>query len=1147
MTDPELIEYFKFQCEKGFSKRFPDFDSWNSEKQEQYRDRLEYEIGVILSFGFEGYFCIVKDILDWCRKNSIPIGPGRGSISGALTAYALGITEIDSIKYNLIFERFLNEGRKGAGGGLCDIDMDFSREHREQVLEYVASKYGQDCVCRIGTFGLMRAKNAVKNVARVLGHPYVVGDELSKLLLPPIHGKPQSLKTSIEKVSELKEHYEKNGAYGEILRIAEKFEGLVNNVSAHAAGEIIAPYNLSTKIPMFKGKGGEVTAQWEMNNLEKVGYVKFDFLGLDTLTRFYHALELIKKRHNIDLDINTIDREDSKVFNNIKTGNVDCLFQLENSNGIKDLTLQVRPERLEDLSDILAVYRPGPLSAPGLSDYLACRAGDKEPEYLLPELESTLKDTSAFLIYQEQVLNIAKELASYSLTDADLLRRAIGKKKEKEMAQHEAKFKDGCARNNLPADKVNELWELIKEHSSYSFNKCIDGGTYLHRTTTTKGRRNYTIEELYRLKNDLSFAKEIYAIPMRSKLLKSGYGKAWSLNENNRLILNQIADIRYAGYQTVYEIKVMSGASIRATINHKLPTPDGEKKVSELVVGSDKLYILDGYIQEENKDYRFGSEGNNFPKPGQIGFQTKDTTYTKFKYYKENLKKDFCEKCGSKHRRLEIHHIDNNIKNNSLNNLITVCPSCHKEAHYKIGRTKMGQKGLLTRTEKIISITELGKKKVYDVEMAHPYHTFTTKEGVVSSNSHSIAYSLITYQCAYLKTYYPSEWMCAVMICDANNKDQMIKYLAECKRMGIEVLPPNINDSDLTFSLNEKGNIVFGLSPIRNLGEGPVSSILEERETRGKYKDLVDFLNRADLSKINKLKVQSLIKSGCFDYAGKNRSSLLSFVDKYWEHKSKFKSYESKLATYFKRKTKYDQRLSDIADGKTKAKPLKEPVRPEYPELPTIPNLSEIPDEERLAEEHSLLGFYIDEHPLDSFNLKGQLTIDRIKQLKDSGEITLACMVAAKQEITTKTKKERMAFLTLEDATGQIEAVAFSKIYSRHLKLIESGKPLFIYGYLEVTQGETDSLCKIRIGKVQELTKVVARLPKKKNIMTDIVVKPDKIFNAIDWLKTVESGNIKVRLGFELNSGNKVMLNKVFLVNRIPSEFSHLEWQNGQS
>jgi DNA polymerase-3 subunit alpha len=867
----ELLDYFRYQCEKGFESR--GFNSLPAEKKKQYRDRLEYEIEVITKMGFVGYFLIVQDIILWCKRNGIPSGPGRGSIGGSLVAYCMDITEVDPIQYDLIFERFLNPGRVGEGsGGLCDIDMDFSREHRDQVLEYVAGKYGQDCVCRIGTFGLMRAKNAIKNVARVLGHDYAVGDKLSKMLLAPIHGKQQSLKTSIEKVPELKEHYNKDGAYGQILHIAEKFEGLVNNVGVHAAGLIIAPQSIGKSIPMFLGKDGEVTAQWEMNNLEDIGYIKFDFLGLDTLTRIYYALEFIKERHNIDLDINNIDRKDPKVFEEIRTGNTAALFQLEQSSGIQDLTLQVRPtklEELEDLSAILAVYRPGPLDSPGLSDYLACRAGEKEPEYLFPELEPILSDTSGFLIYQESIIRMAVELAGYDLATADDLRKAMGKKIQKKMDKHEPKFKQGCAKSKLDPDRVNQLWKQVQAFAAYGFNRA-----------------------------------------------------------------------------------------------------------------------------------------------------------------------------------------------------------------------------------------------------------------------HSMEYGLITYQTAYLKTYYPVEWMCSAMICDADNKDQMIKYISECRRMGITISPPDINRSQNTFSIDSKDRIVFGLSPIRNLGEGPVNGILEERESGGKYKDLTDFLTRVNLSKINKLKVQSLVKSGCFDFTECNRNSLLVGVDRYWDYKNSFKPYESKLATYYKRKEKCAQRLKDIEEGKTKAKPLKDPVLPERPEAPSIPSLPEQPIDERLKEERHLLGYYINEHPLDFYDLRGQMQIDRVKQLTDSGEIHLACVVAGKQEITTKKKKQKMAFLTLEDQTGQIEAIAFAKTYATYSKLFESGDPLFIYGYLEVTKGETDNLCKIRIGKVKELSSAARKLPKKKTRLMDLLIKSDKVDNAISWLKVQKDGTIEVRPVIELSSGNRVTLSKVFKVDK---------------
>ena len=861
----ELIEYFKYQCKKGFNKRFPDFSSWPAEKQKQYRDRLEYETKIVLDMGFAGYFLIVWDMVKYCLDNDIPVGLSRGSAASSIICYCLYITYLDPIEWHLPFERFLNPSRVS----MPDIDQDISALHREQVVRYIESKYGVDCVLNIGTFGLMRAKNAIKNVARVLGHPYQVGDELSKLLLPPIHGKPQSLKTSIEKVPELKEHYNKQGAYGEILRIAERFEGLVNSVGVHAAGKIVAGQSLKNKIPAFLGKEGEPTAQWEMNSLEALGYVKFDILGLNTLSKIYLCIQEIESRYDIKINIHELNYKDKEVFKTFCSGNLESIFQFETSQGMKDLCVQVRPSELKDLAALVAIFRPGPLGSDGLSGYLEWRQHGVKPQYLIPELEPILSSTGGMLVFQEQAMKIATDLCGYTGPESDNLRKIIGKKLPEKMTIEEPKFKDGWVAQGHPREAVDILWSQLLDFASYSFNL-----------------------------------------------------------------------------------------------------------------------------------------------------------------------------------------------------------------------------------------------------------------------SHAAAYGTTAYITAYFKTHYPAEWMLASMICDANNNDQMIKYISECRRMGLEVSPPDINRSQNTFSIDEKGRIVFGLSPIRNLGEGPVSSIIDERVARGKYKDLTDFLARTDLSKINKLKVESLVKSGCFDYTGKNRNSLLSFVEKYWDYKSSLKPYESKLVTYHKRKEKYLQRLKDIKEGKTKAKSLKEPELPERPQIPKVPSLPVLDIEDRLREEHHLLGFYIDEHPLDSYDLRGQIQIDRMKQLTDSGEITFACMVAGKQEITTKTKKQKMAFLTLEDQTGQIEGVAFAKVWSKYQKLFESGEPLYVYGYLEITQGETDNLAKIRIGKVQKLSSVARKLPRKKSSLQNLLVKSDKLQDTINWLKCSKDGTIEVRPVIELLSGNKVILSKVFKVDK---------------
>jgi DNA polymerase-3 subunit alpha len=872
MTNQELIDYFKYRCEKGFTQR--GLDKLSSEQQKVYRDRLEYEVEVIIDFGFAGYFLIVEDILNFARENKIPAGPGRGSIGGSLVGYCLEITQVDPIQYNLIFERFLNPGRIGGGGGLCDIDLDFSREHREQIIEYIENKYGTDSVVRIGTFGTMRAKNAIKNVARALGHPYEVGEYLSKLLLPSKHGKPRPLSESIEKVPDLQDHYNKQGAYGEVLHWAEKFEGLVNSVGVHAAGIVISDTPVTSNIPVFIGRGGEITAQWEMNNLENLGYVKFDILGLDTLTRIYYCLKSIKDRHNIDLDIDNIDREDQTVYEALRQGNVLGIFQLETNPGMRDLVVQVRPTRLEDLSAIIASFRPGPLQSTGLNDYLAVRSGKKEPEYLVPELEPILRDTSGYLIYQEQALNIAKELAGYDLKNADLLRRAIGKKKQEEMAEHENKFKEGCEGNNLPADKVNILWEQIKAHADYSFNAA-----------------------------------------------------------------------------------------------------------------------------------------------------------------------------------------------------------------------------------------------------------------------HSLEYSLIAYQTAWLKTYYPLEWMCAVMTCE-NDKDQMIRYIAECKRLGILISPPDINKSNREFTI-DGDSIVFGLAPIKNIGEGPVTNILEEKELNGKYTNFLDFLKRVNLSKVNRLKVESLVKAGAFDSIAPNRKSLLVAAEKYWEYRKQLKSFESKLITYMNRKEKAKQRLNNIeagvlSDKGRPLKPLKNPPYPEEPETPTIIHLEETDQEQLLEDEHTLLGYYITEHPLDSYEIDDRLmSVEQIRQLTDNGEVSLVVIVSSMIERITKKKQQKMASLVLEDKTGYIDAVAFPKTYERYKKYFEERKPLMIYGYLDVIQGEETNISKIKVGKVQELSKIVPRIEKKKDEIQDLRVKIDELEAILPYLKSEKNGSIRVRLVGIGESGVEVSFPRIFNMNKI--------------
>lgn len=781
-TLTELDEYFIYKCKKGLKER------GLSDKPE-YIERLNYEMETIIKMGFPGYFLVVYDIINYARSNNIQVGPGRGSVVGSLVAYSLKISNLDPIKYGLIFERFLNPERVS----MPDVDMDFEKEKRDQVIQYVMDKYGHDKVAHIGTFGVLRAKNAVRSVARVLGADYQTGDALSKLLLNPVHGKPQPLATSFEKIEELAIDYKAVGLKGDILRNAEKVENLNSSVGVHASGIVIANQPLVELVPLFKGKGDEITTQWEMKNIEQIGLIKFDFLGLNALTKIHKATDLIRLTEP-EFDLDTIPIDDKLTFDKLCSGEVQGVFQLEDSSGIRDLLMQIIPRNLEDICAILSIYRPGPLGHAYKDIYLQVRQGLRDPEYLVPELAPILGKTSGWMIYQEQILDIARHLCGYTYGQADNLRKAIGKKELKTMQAEEGRFKEGWVKHGLPEEVVGGLWDGIVKFADYSFNK-----------------------------------------------------------------------------------------------------------------------------------------------------------------------------------------------------------------------------------------------------------------------SHAIAYALITYQTAYLKAHYPVEFMCAILSSESN-ADSIIKYISECKRLNINILPPDINKSGKQFEIDEDRNIRFGLAPIKNLGESAVEVILEERKLR-KFNDLYDFCDRVDLGIINSKKLESLILSGAFDNTEYNRATLLSAVELLWDYRKDLKAYESKLDTYVKKVEAYEQRLEDIkllADTPAKKpKPFKEPIKPDRPLIPIITCIKEMETNDLLAAEHELLGYYVSDHPLskyaDTIVIQRLNTISMAKQLRDKAPVEIAAVITNKNEITNK-KKQKQAFLIIEDTTGQMEATIFAGIYSKFSELLAKNIPLKFSGMIELNE-----------------------------------------------------------------------------------------------
>lgn len=435
---------------------------------DEYKQRLDHELEIICQMGFSAYFLIVADFISYAKSKDIPVGPGRGSAAGSLVAYALGITDIDPIPYNLLFERFLNPERIS----MPDIDIDFCTEGRDQVIEYVVEKYGKDKVAQIGTFGTMSSKTVIKDVGRVLGIPYVDVDQLSKLI-PSFRGKVLSIEEALKQISQMKSIVKDSPQLQELIELAKPLENMVRHASTHAAGIVISNEPLSDYIPLYKGSKNETLTQFDMNCIEKLGYVKFDFLGLKTLTIIDQAVKSINESltdPNQRIDITKIPLDDERVYKLLVSGNTQGVFQIE-SSGMKDLLKRLKASAFEDIVAGLALYRPGPLDSGMVNDFVDVKNGRKKVKYPHPELEEILKDTYGLFVYQEQIMQTASGIAGYTLGEADLLRRAMGKKKPQEMKKQRDRFVTGAIDRGTSKKKATELFDTMEKFAEYSFNK----------------------------------------------------------------------------------------------------------------------------------------------------------------------------------------------------------------------------------------------------------------------------------------------------------------------------------------------------------------------------------------------------------------------------------------------------------------------------------------------------------------------------------------------------------------------------------------------------------------------------------------------------------------------------------------------------
>ena len=759
-------EYLNKLCYEGLDRLYGD-------RAEELKERLSYELSVIQKMGYVDYFLIVWDFIRFAREHDIMVGPGRGSAAGSIVSYTLGITQLDPIRYNLLFERFLNPERVS----MPDIDIDFCFERRQEVIDYVVRKYGKDRVVQIVTFGTMAARGVIRDVGRVMDLPYALCDTIAKM----VPQGPQALNMTIDKAlemsTELRTMYETDAQVHELIDMSKRLEGLPRHTSMHAAGVVISQKDVDEYVPLSRASDGTITTQFTMTTLEELGLLKMDFLGLRTLTVIQNAVRLAQKSTGKLINMDEIDYDDKAVFDSIGTGKTEGIFQLE-SAGMKSFMKELKPRSLEDVIAGISLYRTGPMDF--IPQYIRGKDHPEEITYDCPQLEPILEPTYGCIVYQEQVMQIVRNLGGYTLGRSDLVRRAMSKKKAAVMAKERQNFVygnpeegvPGCAANGIDEKTANKIFDDMTDFAKYAFNK-----------------------------------------------------------------------------------------------------------------------------------------------------------------------------------------------------------------------------------------------------------------------SHAAAYAVVAYQTAYLKYYYPVEFMAALMTSVIDNPGKVAEYILTCRHMGIQILPPDINAGEAGFSV-DAGNIRYGLSAIKSIGRPVIDAIVEERGRGGQYKSIVDFVERAASKDVNKRTIENFIKSGAFDGLGGTRKQLMFVYAGVMERVSL-------------------EKKSAVAGQMTLFDLMGEEEKKEYEVQ--LPDVGEYDKEQILAFEKEVLGIYISGHPLEKYeelwrrgitNVTSDFALDEetgVSKVVDNSTAIIGGMITGKTIKYTKTNKT-MAFLTVEDLVGTVEVVVFPRDYEKNSAFLTEEKKVFVRG-----------------------------------------------------------------------------------------------------
>jgi DNA-directed DNA polymerase III PolC len=1093
-------EYLYHLCLEGVKERY-------GAMSEAVQQKLDYEFGVIREKGFVSYFLIVWDYVNFGRSRGMRC-VARGSAAGSLVAYVLGITNVDPLRYDLLFERFLNPERMS----MPDIDMDFPDDRREEVIRYVADKYGWDKVAQIVTFNTMAAKAAVRDVGRVMS---LQGEADRVARLIPA-GPKVTITSALKDVAELRSIYETQAPVHKLIDMARDLEGTVRSTGIHAAGVVISRDALDTVVPLqlrdYKEENPWLVSQYEQAHLEELGLLKFDFLGLSNLTILMNCQRFIQQTRGIEIDLDRLPTDDARTYALLAQGETTGVFQLE-SGAMRGYIKDLKPTCIEDVTAMVALYRPGPMDS--IPTFIQAKHGEIEVKYLHPRLEPLLRESYGVIVYQDQVLLIAVQLAGFTWGEVDKFRKAMSKKIPEELKKYRDKFIKGCAKNGIDEKVAEQIFAFIEPFAGYGFNKCAHGSTEIQlpdgsRTTLSAAYRNPPTEIM-------------------------------AMWPDGQIRPHKVARIVQTGRKSLLRIRTASGKSIKVTPEHRLLTTEGYLPAGEMGVGMELITAPRRVTERQraarrtmmarlNRDeaqrrrvsqrvkayqaardpedqrqhmWRMHEQYPHLTRHGVAAMHERvkwlfandpawkkrliaksiantracyDTgpgygrcsTASNGMWCASQPERDMCEWLIEQGIAFEMHKVLGNgrICDFYFNGIYWEMDGMDRNARYfaeKYGDlpyvvvTPEDFKPIVLRHlgvahaangDPIVAIEPCGAAMTYDVEMAPDGPLNYIANRIVSHNSHAAAYGFVAYQTAYLKANYTAEFMAATLTTEANDAKKVVAAIDECRRMGVEVRPPDINKSESGFTVEamepdpETGEprwaVRFGLLAIRNVGSRPIDALLEARRENGPFRSLADVFARTDGKSVTRGAAECLIKAGALDSLGR-RSQLLAALDRavsYGQQQRKMRE--------IGQNSLFGALTGDDHDDFT---------------LPDVPDHSQ---EQLLAWEKELLNLYLSAHPLSHIAaaLRRRVSASSVDLNEEwaGQKVTLGGRVTEIRRIVTK-RGDTMLIVQVEDLQGTFPVTVFPKTYAATSETWREDAVLLVTGSVRFRDDDPEIIC----------------------------------------------------------------------------------------